>query len=153
MIFHNILYFSWSEIYFWKHLFLFRGFLIMKTTFSYFPGMFENPEPTVKTSWKLNITYLKNQKYHEIITIYESVKKLLLIICCNIYMIYLEFNWFFIRSLSNLATFRIFYKYANIHSTRHPKLMCFKNSQRACNRNFSVKIYNAILEAFTWLLK
>ena len=32
--FHNILYFSWSESYFWKHLFLFRGFLIMKTTFS-----------------------------------------------------------------------------------------------------------------------
>ena len=32
--FHNILYFSWSESFFWKHLFLFRGFLTMKTTFS-----------------------------------------------------------------------------------------------------------------------
>ena len=31
--------------YFWKHLFLFRGFLIMKTTFSYFPGIFKNPAP------------------------------------------------------------------------------------------------------------
>ena len=29
----------------WKHLFLFRRFLIMQTTFSYFPGMFENPVP------------------------------------------------------------------------------------------------------------
>ena len=45
LIFLNILYFSWSESYFWKHLFLFRGFLIMKTTFSYFQWMFENPAP------------------------------------------------------------------------------------------------------------
>ena len=45
LILHNILYFSWSESYFWKHLFLFRGFLIMKTTFLYFPGMFENIAP------------------------------------------------------------------------------------------------------------
>ena len=37
--------FLWSESYFWKHLFLFWGFLIMKTKFSYFPGMFKNPTP------------------------------------------------------------------------------------------------------------
>ena len=34
----------------------------MKTTFSYFPGMFENP-------------VLKNQKYYEIWTIYECIEK------------------------------------------------------------------------------
>ena len=27
----------------------------MKTTFSYFPGMFGNPAPAVKTSCKLNV--------------------------------------------------------------------------------------------------
>ena len=43
---------------FWKHFFLFRGFLKIKTTFSYFPGMFENLVSFVKTSCKR-----KNQKY------------------------------------------------------------------------------------------
>ena len=33
LIFQKI--FLWSESYFWKHSFLFRGFLIIKTTFSY----------------------------------------------------------------------------------------------------------------------
>jgi len=44
-----------------------RGFLIMKTTFSYFPGMFENPAPAKY--------YLKkqNQKYYEILSICECV--------------------------------------------------------------------------------
>ena len=40
----------------WKHLFLFGVFLIMKTTFSYFPGMFKNPAPA-------KIIFEKNQKY------------------------------------------------------------------------------------------
>ena len=44
----------------WKHLFLFRGFLIIKTTFSYFPGMFVNSAPAVKTSCKLNIIKKKS---------------------------------------------------------------------------------------------
>jgi len=47
------LHFWWSESYLWKHLFLFRGFLIMKTTFSYFPGMFENPAPAVCNIWMI----------------------------------------------------------------------------------------------------
>ena len=50
-------YFLWSKSYFWKHSFLFRGFLILKTTFSYFPGMFENPAPGKYYSKK------QNQKY------------------------------------------------------------------------------------------
>ena len=37
----------------------------MKTTFSYFPGMFENPAPLKK----------QNQKHYEILTIYECVEK------------------------------------------------------------------------------
>jgi len=49
------LYFSWSQSYFWKHLFLFRGFLLMKTTFSYFPGMFENPAPA-KSIYKFGLS-------------------------------------------------------------------------------------------------
>jgi len=44
LIFHNI-FFYFFLIRLWKHLFLFQGFLIMKTTFSYFPGMFKNPAP------------------------------------------------------------------------------------------------------------
>ena len=38
----------------------------MKTTFSYFPGMFENPAPA-KTIFKK-----QNQKYYEILTIHNS---------------------------------------------------------------------------------
>ena len=34
---------------------LFREFLTMKTKFSYFPGMLENPAAVVKTSCKQNI--------------------------------------------------------------------------------------------------
>ena len=49
----------WSESYFWKHLFLFRVFLIMKTTFQFFSGIFENPAPAAKTSCKLNIIFKK----------------------------------------------------------------------------------------------
>ena len=41
----------------------------MKTTFSYFPGMFENPTEA-KTILKE-----QNQKYYEILTIYECVEK------------------------------------------------------------------------------
>ena len=48
----------------------------MKTTFSYFPGMFENPAPAKYKK--------KNQKYYEILTIYEYVEKLSMIIGCNI---------------------------------------------------------------------
>ena len=42
----------------------------MKATFSYFPGMFENPAP-VKIIFKKN----QNQKYYEILTIYECDEK------------------------------------------------------------------------------
>ena len=54
-----------------------RGFLIMRTTFLYFPGMFENPALAVKTSCKRIKHQLKiqNQKYYEILTIYECVEK------------------------------------------------------------------------------
>ena len=41
----------------------------MKTTFSYFPGMFENPAPA-----KINLKK-QNQKYYEILTMYECVEK------------------------------------------------------------------------------
>ena len=42
-----IIFFTFYDLnsYFWKNLFLLIGFLIMKTTFLYFPGMFENPAP------------------------------------------------------------------------------------------------------------
>jgi len=42
---------------------------MMKTTLSYFPGIFENPASAQY--------YLKqqNQKYYEILTIYEYVEK------------------------------------------------------------------------------
>ena len=40
----------------------------MKTTFSYFPGMFEKPTPA-----KI-ILKEQNQKNYEILTIYESVQ-------------------------------------------------------------------------------
>ena len=40
----------------------------MKTTFTYFPGMFQNPAPA-----KFNLK--NNQKYYEILTIYECVEK------------------------------------------------------------------------------
>ena len=46
----------------------FRGFLIMKTTFSYFPGMFENRAPA-------KIIFKKNLKYYKILTMYEFVEK------------------------------------------------------------------------------
>ena len=36
------------------------------------------------------------QKYYEITTIYECVEKLSIIISCNIWMICLELNWFFL---------------------------------------------------------
>ena len=61
----------------------------MKTTFSYFPGMFENPVPVVKTSCKLNIIFKKNSKYYEISTLYKCVEKLLLIIG-SIYSIFIS---------------------------------------------------------------
>ena len=41
----------------------------MNTTFSYFPGMFENP-----TQAKI-VKKKQNQKYYEILTIYECVEK------------------------------------------------------------------------------
>ena len=62
---------------------LLREFLKMKTTFSYFQRMFENPAPAVKTSCKRNIN-LKNLEYYEISTLYECVGKISLIIVCNI---------------------------------------------------------------------
>ena len=53
---------------------LLRGFLKMKTTFSYFQRMFENPVPAVKTSCKRNINF-NNLEYYEISTLYECVEK------------------------------------------------------------------------------
>ena len=53
--FHKIFVYLWSESYFWKYVFLSRGFLKMKTTFLYYPRIFENPAP--------------------ILTIYECVEK------------------------------------------------------------------------------
>ena len=49
----------------------------MKTTFLYFPGMFENPAPA-------KIIFFLNQKYYEILTIYECVEKYSMTIVCNI---------------------------------------------------------------------
>ena len=61
------LYFLWSDCYFLKYSFLkFGRFLIMKTIFSYFPGMFENPAPAVKTGCKRNIN-LKKYKIKNIV--------------------------------------------------------------------------------------
>jgi len=42
----------------------------MKTTFSYFPGMFEIPAPS-----KIILKKKQNQKYYEILTIYECIEK------------------------------------------------------------------------------
>ena len=44
-------------------------FSMIIMTFSYFPGMYENPAP-VKYYLKI-----QNQKYYEILTIYECVEK------------------------------------------------------------------------------
>jgi len=56
-------YFIWSKLYFRKYSFLkFRGFLIIKTTFSYFPGVFENPAPAIKTSVKQDINEKTTKK-------------------------------------------------------------------------------------------
>ena len=42
----------------------------------YFPGMFKNPAPAVKTSCISEIIILKkNQKYYEISNLYECVEK------------------------------------------------------------------------------
>ena len=41
----------------------------MKTTFSYFPGMVENPAPVKYYSKKK-----RNKKYYKILTLYEYVK-------------------------------------------------------------------------------
>ena len=76
MQFHNIeisFYFLWSESYFWKHLFLFWEFLIIKTTFSYFPGIFKNLAPVLKTSCNRNINLKKklNQYYYLILIFYN----------------------------------------------------------------------------------
>ena len=70
-IFFDAFVYSWYfiifYIYLWKHSFLFRRFLIMKTTFSYFPGMFENPAPAkywLKTKLKIlwNFTYIRMRR-------------------------------------------------------------------------------------------
>ena len=45
---------------------------MMKTTFSYFPEIFENSAPGVS---EIIIKILKNRKYYEISTIHECVKK------------------------------------------------------------------------------
>ena len=45
-----------------------RGW-IMKATFSYFPGMFENSAPDVKTSCKLNIIEKKIVVFNKILLI------------------------------------------------------------------------------------
>jgi len=84
-----------SERYLWKFVFLFRGFLIIQTTFSYFPWTFENPATDLKTSWKRNIIFLKtNQKYYKILIRYECAEKLSITIGCNIWVICLELNLF-----------------------------------------------------------
>ena len=41
------------------------------------------------------IVYKTNNKYYEILTIYECLEKLSMIIGCNIWVICLELNWFF----------------------------------------------------------
>ena len=51
-----------------KFFFLFRRFLIMKTTFSYFPRMFENPAPAVKTNCKLKVIWKKNIMKYQLYT-------------------------------------------------------------------------------------
>ena len=51
--------------------------------------MFENLAPTKIIKKK------QNQKYYEILTIYECVEKQSMTIVCNIWMISLELNWLF----------------------------------------------------------
>ena len=48
-----------SRVTFEKNSFRFRGFLIIKTTFSYLSGMFETLAPAVKTSCKRNMNYIR----------------------------------------------------------------------------------------------
>ena len=57
---------------------------IFDNEFLYFPGIFENPAPGVKTSCQRNINFKKYLKYYKISTIYECVEKLSMIIGCNI---------------------------------------------------------------------
>ncbi len=41
------------------------------------------------------IVYKTNNKYYEILTLYECVEILLMTISCNIWMICFKLNWFF----------------------------------------------------------
>ena len=91
----NDSYFLWPESYFWKHSFLFEDFSIMKTTFSYVPGMFEHPATFVKTSCKRNVNFKTKSKISWNIDYYECVEKKSMIIGCNVWMICLVLNWFF----------------------------------------------------------
>ena len=81
---------SWTDNYFLKLLFLFRAVLIMKTTFSYFQEMFENPVPvnyyflkTISTIlWNINLIWMRRKSMTNV---------------CSIWMICLEFDYFTIR--------------------------------------------------------
>jgi len=55
----------------------------MKTTFSYFPGMFKNPAPGVKQV-VIYKYYLKTKKNIMNSTLYECIERLSMIIGCNI---------------------------------------------------------------------
>ena len=59
----------------------------MKTTFSYFPGMFENPAPA-----KYYLKKKQNQKYYEILNRYECFEKLSMTIGFNIWIIVCHFS-------------------------------------------------------------
>ena len=63
-------------------------------------------EPGINV-FKRNCQIMKNKKY-DILTTYECDEKLSMIFGCNIWMICLELNWFFLRSKLNIATFWIY---------------------------------------------
>ena len=87
-----------NDSYFWKHLFQFRGFLIMKTTFSYFPGMFEFSSASEilfkKILWNMN---------------YIRMSRKIIDDCCLQYLNDLfGIKLIFLRSELNVQTFWIY---------------------------------------------
>ena len=74
--FFNALFF-WSDIHFWKKFIPVSRIFDNEDDISYLPGMFVNLAPAVKTSWKLNIDFKKNQKYYEMWTKIRMQQKIM----------------------------------------------------------------------------
>ena len=105
---------------------MFRGFLIIKMTFSYFPGIFKNHAPAVKTSCKGN-KIIQNKIYYEIWTLYECIELQPTIVCCNKWMNSFQLNWI-IYDLSEITPWSFSLLTQQISSDRY-RIIFFYFSQ------------------------